>query len=227
MARQYSAFLIPMASCLIFAGSAHAASSYQINTVSPSSHSFIQVAKKGLSDEEKKKIAKGAENFINTMGKRATGFLGATNMSQAQKEKEFRKLLKTSFDMTTIGRFSLGRYWNASTAVQRKEYLRLFESMVVEVYAQRFNDYQGQTLEVRGSRPEGKSDTVVNSFIVDNSGNEFRVDWRVRYKKGVYKVVDVIIEGVSMSVTQRSDFSSVIQRGGGDVQVLLAHLKTE
>jgi phospholipid transport system substrate-binding protein len=52
-----------------------------------------------------------------------------------------------------------------------------------------------------------------------------KVDWRVRNKDGRYKIVDVLVEGVSMSLTQRSDFSSVIQAGGGDVQVLLNHLK--
>lgn len=177
--------------------------------------------------EQGGEVAVGAENFIDSMGKRATGFLGASNLSQTQKESEFRKLLKNSFDMATIGRFSLGRYWNTATEAQRKEYLKLFEDMVVEVYAHRFGEYNGQTLDVRSSRPEGKADTVVSSFIVDGKGSEFSVDWRVRYKDGKYKIVDVIIEGVSMSVTQRSDFSSVIQRGGGDVQVLLAHLKAE
>ena len=47
----------------------------------------------------------------------------------------------------------------------------------------------------------------------------------MRYKDGKYKVIDIIVEGVSMSVTQRSDFSSVIQRGGGNVQVLIDHLR--
>ena len=180
-----------------------------------------------VNEDERAKIAKGAENFIDSVGQRATGFLGAEDMSQAQKEKAFRKLLKDSFDMQTIGRFSLGRYWNTSSDAQKKEYLKLFEDMVVDVYAQRFGDYQGQQLAVVRSRPEGKADTVVVSNILDDNGNKFSVDWRVRYKKGRYKIVDVVIEGVSMSVTQRSDFSSVIQRGGGDVAVLLAHLENQ
>ncbi|MCB9990354.1 MAG: ABC transporter substrate-binding protein [Rhodospirillales bacterium] len=171
------------------------------------------------------KVAKAAQGFIDGMGQKAIGFLGDSGMSIAQKKSSFRKLLQGSFDMKTIGRFSLGRYWRVATPEQRKEYLTLFENMVIEVYSQRFSDYQGQKFETRSYRADGPSDTLVTSFIVPDSGPEIQVDWRVRYKNGKYRVIDVIVEGVSMSVTQRSDFSAVIQRGGGDVQVLLDHLR--
>lgn len=181
--------------------------------------------KNPVSEDSQSQITKGAENFIDSMGKRAIGFLGNSSMSKDQKAREFRTLLKESFDLTTIGRFSLGRYWNAASDSQKKEYQNLFEDLVVDVYSARFDEYQGQALEVRSSRAEGTKDAIVKSFIVDKNGTEFSVDWRVRYKDGRYKIIDVIIEGVSMSLTQRSDFSSVIQRGGGNVDVLIAHLR--
>lgn len=168
----------------------------------------------------------GAQHFVQDMADRAIGFLGSADMAMDQKKASFRKLLEESFDMKTIGRFSLGRYWRVSTPEQRKEYQKLFEKMVINVYSQRFSDYQGQKVEVRSSRADGSNDTLVTSFIVPAEGPEIQVDWRIRYKDGRYKVVDVIVEGVSMSVTQRSDFAAVIQRGGGDVQVLITHLKT-
>ncbi len=171
------------------------------------------------------KVDAGAQKFISSMADSAISFLGNNSYSQDQKEAEFRKLLKNSFDMKTIGRFALGRYWSTATPQQQQEYQSLFEAMVVDVYAARFNEYQGQKLEVTSARAAEK-DTLVTSYIVAPTGGEkFQVDWRVRNKGGSYKVVDVIIEGVSMSLTQRSDFASVIQRGGGDVQSLLVHLR--
>lgn len=172
------------------------------------------------------KVDKGAEKFINSMANRALDFLDDDSMTHDQKRSEFRKLLQDSFDMSTIGRFSLGRYWRVSTAEQRREYQSLFKEMVIDVYSDRFGEYTGETFETRGFRADGEKDTIVNSFIVPDAGPEVQVDWRVRYKNGRYQVVDVIVEGVSMSVTQRSDFASVIQRGGGDVEVLLSHLKS-
>ncbi len=166
----------------------------------------------------------GAESFIGSMATRALEFLGSS-ANQEAKKASFRGLLNDSFDLETIGRFALGRYWKTASAQQRTEYLTLFRKMVVEVYAKRFGDYKGQKFETRGHRADGDKDTIVTSYIIPGDGPEVQVDWRVRYKNGKYQIVDVIVEGVSMSVTQRSDFAAVIQRGGGDIQVLLNHLR--
>ena len=171
------------------------------------------------------KVIKGAQNFVQNMGERALGFLSNSSYSTERKTKEFKKLLADSFDMKTIGRFAMGRYWRTATDSQKKEYLKLFEEMVVEVYAGRFDEYSGESFRVGNARAEGKRDAIVTSYITSDNGPDVQVDWRVRYKNSKYQIVDVIVEGVSMSVTQRSEFSTLIQRGGGDVSVLLSHLK--
>ncbi|PZO86799.1 MAG: toluene tolerance protein [Micavibrio aeruginosavorus] len=169
----------------------------------------------------------GAKNFIAGMGERGINFLGNQNMSMEAKKAEFSKLLNDSFDMNTISRFSLGQYWRAATPAQQKEYQKLFNTMVVKVYSNRFSEYKGQKFEVRNARKENEKDAIVTSYIVPTSGPEVRVDWRVRAKGATYKVVDIIVEGVSMGQTQRADFSSVIQRGGGNVEALLEHLRKQ
>lgn len=186
-----------------------------------------QAVSQGNQDQILHKIsaAPGAEKFIGDMATRALKFLSDPSMGQDQKISSFRNLLNDSFDLETIGRFVLGRYWKTSSDKQRQEYIGLFRKMVVEVYAKRFGDYKGQKFETRGARADGDKDTLVSSHIIPGNGPEVQVDWRVRYKNGQYKIVDVIVEGVSMSVTQRSDFAAVIQRGGGDVSVLLAYLR--
>ena len=167
----------------------------------------------------------GAQKFVSDMGDQAIGFLSQRGLSQSQKEEQFRVLLQNKFDMATIGRFALGRNWRSASPAQQQEYLNLFENMIVKVYASRFNEYQGEGFEVITAKDTGKRDSLVSSYIVPNSGSKVKVDWRVREKNGSFKIIDVIIEGVSMSLTQRSDFASVIQRGGGNINVLLAHLR--
>lgn len=170
---------------------------------------------------------RGAFDFVKSTTDKGLKFLADANASKAQKTSDFRKLLSASFDLDTIGRFALGRYWNAATPAQQKEYLGLFHKMVVDVYSNRFDEYKGQKIEVRSFRSIGNGDTLVSSYLVPpNGGEEVQVDWRVRNKGGSYKVVDVLVAGVSMSVTQRSDFASVIQRGGGNVDALIKELKT-
>lgn len=166
-----------------------------------------------------------AENVIKKLGEDAVAFLSNTNLSTTQKEKEFRRLMNANFDMKTIGRFTLGRNWRNATEAQKKEYQKLFEKMIVSVYTQRLDNYQGQAFEIQGSQEAGKKDVVVTSYIVPESGSKVKVDWRLRKKDGKYKIIDILVEGISMSLTQRSDFSSVIQRGGGDIEALLEHLR--
>jgi phospholipid transport system substrate-binding protein len=172
-------------------------------------------------------VAEGAKNFIASMGDRGINFLGNQTMSVEAKKAEFRNLLNESFDMSTIGRFALGTNWKAATPAQQKEYQQLFNEMIVKVYSKRFSDYKGQKFEVKSARKEGDKDFIVTSFIVPGDGPQVQVDWRVRNKNGSYRVVDIIVEGVSMSMTQRADFASVIQRGGGNVDVLLNHLRRQ
>jgi phospholipid transport system substrate-binding protein len=190
-------------------------------------HSFLHDAHTGAVRAHMISVsasATGAKDFIVGMSDNAISFLDNEGMTQEQKEAAFKKLLRSSFDMSTIGRFALGTYWNGASTAQRNEYQKLFEAMIVRVYSARFNEYNGQRLDVGAVREEGK-DVVVTSYIVPPSGSKIRVDWRVRNRGQGYKIVDVIIEGVSMAMTQRADFSSVIQRGGGDIQVLIDHLK--
>ena len=187
----------------------------------PSSKTLITVSLEG------NKIADNAKLFVEKLAEEGIGFLKNKSLNEEQRKKEFQKVLKNNFDMKTIGRFALGRYWRTSSKQQKAEYLDLFEKMVVDVYSRRFSDYNGEDFVVISSHVQGKSDAIVLSQIVPSSGSKINVEWRVRKKKnGSLKVVDIMVEGVSMSLTQRSDFASVIQRGGGNINVLLDHLRS-
>ena len=166
-----------------------------------------------------------AEAYVKKMTDTAVDFLSNEKLSQDEKTKKFEKLLDDHFDMRSIARFALGRYWRTATPKQQKEYIKLFDNMIVGIYSRRFSDYKGQAIDVVASRPEGKNDMLVSTIIKQDNGPDVQVDWRLRPGKSGLKVIDVVVEGVSMALTQRSDFASVIQRGGGDVQVLLAHLQ--
>jgi phospholipid transport system substrate-binding protein len=145
-----------------------------------------------------------------------------SDSTKAERLAIFERILNDNFDMDKIARFVLGRYWKIATKDEKKEYVSLFRNMIVKVYSKRFNDYSGQKFEVNASKEIGRGDIIVNSSILSpNSKPAVAVDWRLR--KG--KIIDVIVEGVSMSVTQRSEFNTVIQRNGGKISALIDHLK--
>ena len=139
----------------------------------------------------------------------------------AERLARFRQLFQADFDGPGIARFVLGRYWRSASEQEQQEFLKLFEDYVIFVYGTRLSNFNGETFKVRGSRAD-ESGTVVSTDIISPGGEApIKVDWRLVTDKGAFKINDVIIEGISMLVTQRSEFASVIQRHGGQVGGLL------
>lgn len=165
-----------------------------------------------------------AAKFIEKLGNNALTSLTVKDLAPKERERRVRDLLRTNFDIQTIGRFAVGSYWRDATEAEKKEYISLFEDMIVKTYTQRFAEYSGQSFKVTSSAQEDAKNSTVSTQIIQKDGPAVAVDWRVR-DKGSLKVVDVVVEGISMSFTQRSDFMSVIQRGDGKIEALLASLR--
>ena len=162
------------------------------------------------------------EQFIQDLGNKAIGIVADKSLTQEQRTEQYRVLLHDAFDLKTIGRFVIGRAWNTATPAQQQEYMKLFEDLVVRIYGDRLNFYSGETFRVTGARPESAEDTVVHSEIDHPDGTKpTTVDWRVRQSSGKNAIIDVMIEGVSQSVTQRQEYSAIIQRDGGKIDGLL------
>lgn len=158
--------------------------------------------------------------FIQKLGDTALMSLTEKKVQRVEREKRVRDILRNNFDISTIGKFALGQHWKSATESQRGEYMKLFEDMIVQTYTTRFEEYSGQTLKVGSSKAAGK-DYIVSSQVIQKDGPPVNLEWRVRGGR----VIDVVVEGVSMSVTQRSDFDSVIQNNGGKIEGLLSSLR--
>ena len=166
------------------------------------------------------------DEFIRTLSKNAITSLGSSSISEQEREKRFRDLFVENFDVPSIARFVLGLYWPRATEEQRKEYTRLFEDFIVKAYAKRFADYSGEGFKTGNTTKVTGTDAVVSSLIKSTDGAPpARVDWRVRANDSHYKIVDVMVEGISMSVTHRDEFSAVIKNSGGTVAGLIDALK--
>lgn len=172
-----------------------------------------------------KNLDSPAAVFVQRLGDKALTSLTAKGLPKGERSRRVRTLLRDNFDIKTIGRFVLGRHWNEATEAQRSEYVSLFEDMIVETYTQRFAEYSGQSFKVIGTEGSGGNDTTVASQILQNGGPPVDVKWRVRDKAGSMKIVDVLVDEISMSQTQRDDFDGVIQAGGGNIEALLASLR--
>jgi phospholipid transport system substrate-binding protein len=162
--------------------------------------------------------------FMNKLWDRAVEVLN-NKTDPSFREARFRELFHTDFDCPGIARFVLGRYWRTASAEEQQEFVKLFEDYVVFVYTTRLSNFGGETLKVSGSRSDGDGVIVSTDVISPGAAPPMKIDWRLVTDKGTYKISDIIVEGVSMMVTQRSEFASIVQRNGGQVRGLIAMMR--
>lgn len=160
--------------------------------------------------------------LIDALGKRVILVLKKEQDAE-QRRVEFENILSDFFDLREIARLVLGRHWRKAEPHQQERYLELFGRYVVAVYAGQFGNYGGQTFTVVQSRAIGQSESLVSAEIRGEGGPPVFLNFRVHRTADGPRVVDVTVEGVSMLITMRDEFSSVVTREG--IEGLLRRLE--
>jgi phospholipid transport system substrate-binding protein len=163
-----------------------------------------------------------AVGFINQLGVQAIQVLGPSVPPPARLQR-FRELFASDFDLPGIGRFVLGRYWRVATPEQQQQFLGLLREYLAQAYAGRLAEYAGERFQALNAQQQGE-ETIVTSQIIRNDGGKINVQWHL-INSGGWKITDAYVAGVSMAVTERDEFASVIQQGGGSVQFLIDRLR--
>ena len=171
-------------------------------------------------------VAQEARSFVVALADRTIESLTEKEIDKKERRNRFRALMLEYFAFKSIGKGVLGRYWRRANEVQRKEFMVLFEDLLVVVYADRFAKYSGLRLDVGKSEIRGANDILVHSILKRSKGvKPVGVIWRVRKSRDKFKIVDLMVEGLSMGLTQQKEFSSVIRKNGGKVQALIEELR--
>jgi phospholipid transport system substrate-binding protein len=186
---------------------------------------FLIALTPGLSQASDDEFADGAHQFIQTLADRAVNSMAGDKNSSTEQKKRFRKLLNDNFDVRLLGKWALGRHWRKATKIERSEYLAQFEKFLVATYSKRFRQLTTEEIDVASATSRNRKLAIVHSRLLRDSNKPVRIDWRVAYPRGEYKIVDIIVEGISMLQTQRSEFGSVIRKNGGKVSGLTATLR--
>jgi phospholipid transport system substrate-binding protein len=163
-----------------------------------------------------------AEEVVRRLVDQVWQLLAAGGIADVDQER-LLLVLEDGTDLSLLGQLVLGRYWRQATDRQRAEYLRLFRRYMLQTFLQRLRQYGGSDLGFAGerfqiiaSRPVGERDVLVQSRVTPPSSQPLRVDWRLRERPGEPVIIDLIVEGISLLVTQRSEFAAVLERGGVD-----------
>lgn len=166
-------------------------------------------------------MAEGAPvGFVVALGNQVLAVIRSA-ASLEQKRAYFRRVLEQDFDMPRIAAFVLGFYWRRASDQEKQEIVSLLYEYVLVTFGRRLYDYGGQTLRVVGSR----GPAYVITEIERPGGLPIRLDWVLDSSGGVYRIVDLVLDGVSMAATQRSEFARIIQRSGGTVSGLIIMIR--
>jgi len=167
-----------------------------------------------------------ATAFIQTTGDALVGVLNSQAPAPQRRER-VAGILRQAVDIEGTGRFILGRWWRVATPAEQQEYLRLFEETLIRNLASRFGEYQGVRFTLGRSQRRTEDDALVTTVVERPSTPPVNLDWRVADVGGNPRIVDLVAEGTSLRLTQRSEYSAVIQRGGNQVSALLAAMRNQ
>lgn len=169
-----------------------------------------------------------AEQFVKEVTAEGIKDIINANIPQKQKDERFAKLFNRALDLDFIGQFVLGRNWRTASAEQRKEFISVYRQLNVSTWSKRFDEFKGKEFIFNGTSPSNsKGQIFVNSVVPMDQGEPAKVVWRVREKDGEYKVVDIIIENVSLAITARNEYTAFIKNNPGGVDALIANLKSK
>jgi len=146
--------------------------------------------------------------------------------STERKAAKLRDILDRYAAMPQIARFSAGLAWRDMSEAQQDRFTDAFGHYLSTVYARRFQDYSGETVSVGEVRDGGRRGLVVETTVTQPKGQPIIVEWLVSDRPGRTVIADIVIEGVSMLVTQREELSAMLDKRGGDVDTLISDLKS-
>lgn len=167
-----------------------------------------------------------AENFIKKVTQQGIEELINSGISEAEKQKRFTKLFNNDLDLDFIGKFVLGRYWKTSTPKQRTDFIDAYRKLNIQTWSARFNEFKGKHFEFLGTESSKSADQIfVNTQVPMDEGAPASVKWRVKETNGRLRIVDIIIENVSLAQTARSEYTAYIKKSPNGIDGLIADLQ--
>lgn len=164
-----------------------------------------------------------AKTFIDQSGQKLVAIVNS-NATESQKADQLRQLVDQIVAVDQVGDYVLGRYRNVVTPDQHTQYLTLFHQLLSYNITYQIKAYEGVTFTVNSASVMG-NDTVVDTTITRPGQAPVDVGWAVDEIDGSPKIVDVVVAGTSLRITERNDYASVVTSNGGQVSALLTAMQ--
>jgi phospholipid transport system substrate-binding protein len=167
----------------------------------------------------------GAAAFVKQFADELVAIVNGSE-PYAQKKAALGPVIDRNVDVARIARFCLGRFWASASPAQQAQYTTIFHQVLLNSISGHLGEYQGVSYVMHGESPQGDN-TLVGTTITRPNQPTANVQWVVEGAGASQKVVDVVAEGTSLRLTQRSDYASYLSRHNNDIGALLTALQKQ
>jgi phospholipid transport system substrate-binding protein len=166
-------------------------------------------------------------DVVQSTSDQVLAVLAEKDLSKEARRDKVRTIVLRSVDFETLSRLVLARNWTRFSPAQQQEFMQAFQDHLATTYGRRLDDYRNEKVTIVGDRREPNGDWTVQTKILRGGGsNDINVDYRLRQSNGEWKVIDFIVEEVSMVANFRSQFQDIVASGGPEKLLKLLKEKT-
>ena len=166
-------------------------------------------------------------DVVQSTSDQVLAVLAEKDLSKEARRDKVRTIVLRSVDFETLSRLVLARNWTRFSPAQQQEFMQAFQDHLAATYGRRLDDYRNEKVTIVGDRQEPNGDSTVQTKILRGGGsNDINVDYRLRQSNGEWKVIDFIVEEVSMVANFRSQFQDIVASGGPEKLLKLLKEKT-
>lgn len=165
-----------------------------------------------------------ANAFVRSFGDTLIGIVNSPG-SAADKQRRLSPVIERGVDVDAIAQSCLGAPWRTATPAQRKQYLELFHGVLINSIVGHLGEYAGVTYTMTRTQDRGGK-AYVGTIVHRPSSTDVAVQWVVGLD-GPERIVDVVAEGTSLTVTQSSDYASFLASHNRDVDALIAAMRRQ
>jgi phospholipid transport system substrate-binding protein len=160
-----------------------------------------------------------ASDFIRGIGDQLVAVVNGPG-SEREKRQKLTDIIDSGVDVDGVARFCLGRFWRSASPEQQKRYMDLFHQVLVNNITSKLGEYRGVHFTM--GRSQRRDDNDVVSTVVERPNNPpTNVDWIISSASGSPRIIDVVAEGTSLRLTQRSDYASYLSRNNNNIDALI------
>lgn len=160
--------------------------------------------------------SRSPSDVVDAMSGQVLEVLRDQSLDVDKRRDEVEQIIYSNVDFDTLSRLVMARNWRKLSDEQKVEFKRLFKSHLSDTYGDNVDNYRNEKVEILSQRDEKRGDVTVKTKIVRGGTDDVLVDYRLRKKSDEWRIIDVVIEGVSLVANFRSQFQDIMSNGGAD-----------